>query len=895
MNKIVKRILIGIGAFIFLLIAAVAVLFIVVDPNDYRDEISQMAYKATGRKIDLKGDISLKIFPGIGFSIKDVSVAQAEGFDDKALAHVNELTLRMALFPLLQKQVQVDAIILDGLNLNLAKDAKGRYNWEVEQAAPSAASTEKAPDGTTDTPATGDAEEAEKRMHALLQSRISRVSITDCVLSYNDIPAKESMAVRLNKLELGNVGLNRDISCELDVAAELDKNIKAAFSMDGQARYELAEKLLKLDVKSFAVSGEAPEFLSGRQEIKGKLNALLNATSGQADLKAVLESAFLNGNADISMNKAGGKGALDLKTKPVALVKALSASMQKSLALPPELLADNGPLRSLDAKFSFSQAGNTINVSTAEVRLGGSEMILSAPAAKAVLADKGGLSSADSNISLKGSLTPYLPLAGISPKGGAFSKIDSSLAFKLAGDNLTISNLKLVIDDKLVELSSKSLAVRMAPAGPLLPIHSVKADLSLAAKPRALMNGLDIKLDTADPKALESFQTSLSLAVDNVSAKLGGLKGKLDDTDISGSLEVLLPGAAGIPRGATSYTKADLQLGDINLDRYLSSSSGGASDKKAEPAGKPGGQSSGGPLKGTPLEKARAEITAGIRNLTVMKAPVQNIALNCVLADGVLTVNKAALKTFDGQFNLSARADLVNASGPGSLKVSLAGLDMGKAMLTMFDEKRLTGQAGSNLDFTFKGVDSENILKTLNGKGDIQLKNGELRDFQLIPADAPAGLLKHRISNYSFNDLGGTFTVTDGKLNNNDLSYKDKNMSLTGKGSVTLYDRQVDYSGVLNTKETGDLPLRITGPLSSLKIALDQEALARIAAEKAKEELSKQLSKELEKKGVTLPQGQGAGQTEAMTSEERKEEAKKQVNEKVGQELQKGLDKLFKK
>lgn len=894
MNKIVKRILIVVGAVILLLIVAVGVIFVVIDPNDYRDELSQMAYKATGRQIEFRGDISLKILPSLAFSIKDVNVAQPEGFGEGAMAHVDELDLKMALFPLLKKEVQVDAVGLNGLTLNLIKNAEGHYNFEDQaDSAGSSGSADAAAESRAQPPAAsepaasaGDSAEAEQRMHALLQSRIKAVSVRDCILNYTDIPAKENLAVRLNKLELGNVGLNRDITYALDVAAELDKNTRAALTMDGSARYDLGEKLLRLDVKSFAAGAEMPALFTGRQEVKGSLSGLLGGPDGRADLKAVLDSDLINGNVDIALGPEQGTGSLDLNARPVALIKALSPALQKELNLPPELLADNGPLRSLEAKLNFTQSGNAVNVSTAEVRAGGSDLVLSAPSLKILFTDQGVLNGAEGGLALKGTLKPYLPLAGIQPKGDAFSKLDGSLAFKLAGDDLTLSNLKLVVDDSLAALGSGKVAVRLAPAGPLLPLASLRGDFNVSARPRDLLDGLGLKPDLADPKALESFQSSFNLALDNVSLKLTGLKGKLDETEMSGLLELLLPGAAGIPRGASSYVKADLQLGSLNLDRYLppdTESDAAAPQQGGSPAPATGaGGAAQPPLKGTPLEKAGAEISAGVKNLTVMQAPVRNVTFNATLSNGVLTVSRAALSAFQGQFNLSAKVDLVNAQGPGALKADLSNLNIGEALTVMLDEKRLSGTAGASLNLTFKGVDAANIKRSLNGSGKILIRNGKLHDFQLIPADAPAPLLKHRLSDYAFSDLGGSFTAVNGLLTNNDLSYQDKNLSLSGKGTINLVDDQLNYSAVIKTKETGSIPLLIKGSLSDPKISLDAEALARMALDQGKDALIK----DLQDKGK-LPQGD--------TPEERRQEAEKQIQEKLGQEVQRGLGKLFKK
>lgn len=890
MGKIVKRIVIGLGIVILVLVLAVAALLALVDPNDYRGEIAALAYKATGRHIELGGEIGLKIFPHLAFSVKDVSLAQAEGFGDAPLAHVDDMALSMAVFPLLKGQLQIDAIHLDGLNLALVKDKQGKGNWEAPPgAAKPKAEPEAKPEAESASSPPDTQKDLQKRMENILQSHISSVRVSNCVFSYEDKAVKDSlMRLIINRLELGNAGIGRDIGCAADLRAELGDGMKASLLMDGKVRYDLDGEALSLTVDSFTLGGEAPAWLAARQEIKGSLSARLDGKKSSVDVRTKLDSPFLSGNVEAGLAAGSPRAVIDLKSKPALLIAALSAPMQKKLNLPPALTAAGGPLRSLDLKAELGMQGQALRARNAELRLGGSEMVLTLYSLDAVRNDKGGLDSAEGKLLLQGALRPYLPLAGITPggKGNEFGKLSTGAMFSLKGENLVLSAVTFKLDDKLVDFSSKRADIRLAPAGPLLPVNAVSADASISARPRELLEALNIKLNTADAAALGQAQASFNLSANNTSLKLAKLNGKLDETDFSATAELLLPGAKGIPKGAKSYAKADLQVGSLNLDRYLAPESAAASEPEAKKSPEPArkeGASSAGPLKGTPLERAAGDFSANIKNLTVKKAPLRNIALNASLAGGVLTVKKAALGAFDGQLEASAKADLVKAQGAGSLKAGLKGLDLGKALAVTLDENRLDGKAEANLDLTFKGLTSDSILGSLSGKGNVKLRNGVLRNFQLIPADAPELLLKHRKGDYSFKDIGASFTAKDGKLVNNDLGYSDSNMSLTGKGSITLLDRKLDYNATLSAKGlAAPVPLRIYGPISGPSITLDVEGLAKQAAQKGEEKLVK----ELQKKGV-LPQG--------ATSTERGDNLKKEVNEKLGKELQKGLENLFKK
>ena len=59
MNKTVKWILIGVGALVGLLILIALCIPLLIDPNDYKDKISQAVEQQTGRELSMPGEINL--------------------------------------------------------------------------------------------------------------------------------------------------------------------------------------------------------------------------------------------------------------------------------------------------------------------------------------------------------------------------------------------------------------------------------------------------------------------------------------------------------------------------------------------------------------------------------------------------------------------------------------------------------------------------------------------------------------------------------------------------------------------------------------------------------------------------------------------------------------------
>ena len=130
MKKLLKISLIFVGTVVALIIVAAIVLPLIIKPNDYKDDLVKLVHDKTGRTLELKGDISLSVFPWLGLGLGKTSLGNAPGFDQAPMAQVDKVDIKLRLLPLLRKKVEVDTIVLDGLELNLARDRKGVNNWD---------------------------------------------------------------------------------------------------------------------------------------------------------------------------------------------------------------------------------------------------------------------------------------------------------------------------------------------------------------------------------------------------------------------------------------------------------------------------------------------------------------------------------------------------------------------------------------------------------------------------------------------------------------------------------------------------------------------------------------------------------------------------------------------
>ncbi|MFO7288070.1 MAG: AsmA family protein [Gammaproteobacteria bacterium] len=130
MGRLLKLIAIVAGALIVLVIAVLVGIALLIDPNDYKDEITAAVRDATGRELTLEGDLELGLFPSLRLELGPARLSNAEGFGDQPFAEIARAALDLELLPLLSRRISISEVTLDGLVLNLARDASGRNNWQ---------------------------------------------------------------------------------------------------------------------------------------------------------------------------------------------------------------------------------------------------------------------------------------------------------------------------------------------------------------------------------------------------------------------------------------------------------------------------------------------------------------------------------------------------------------------------------------------------------------------------------------------------------------------------------------------------------------------------------------------------------------------------------------------
>ncbi|MHB1349918.1 MAG: AsmA family protein [Desulfobulbaceae bacterium] len=355
MGKTGKWILGTLAALIVLLVALTLSLPLLIDPNSYKDLIARKVQEQTGRQISIPGDIALKVSPlGLKtvFRLGEVRIASTPKFPDTELLTSKLVEIRLALWPLLRnRELRMNTIRLEGVNLNLIRSVDGATNWSegVTTGSP-------APGAETRQPAT-------KTGAPLAAIDIEGVDVQDLNISFAD--RQTGKDIRLNNLNFttGRIRPENPIPIQSDFTVVLDESGRQPLtaSVKAQADLTFSPDLQRLSLQSFSGTGQ----ISGGTLPVPELGIAL-ATDLDLDLKQqkadikklVLQKDDLRVEAKLALTDWAAPRATGTLRIPAFSPRTMAASWGVTLPL-----ADPNSLSNLaaDLAFAYEPAALTIN------------------------------------------------------------------------------------------------------------------------------------------------------------------------------------------------------------------------------------------------------------------------------------------------------------------------------------------------------------------------------------------------------------------------------------------------------------------------------------------------------------------------------------------------------
>jgi AsmA protein len=311
--KIVLWVIGAMAAGFLLLCVAVAMLF---DTVDFSGRISAEVEQSTHRKLDI-GEIHVGIFPTLGARIKNLKLANAAGFGSEPMAEVGEAQVGLRILPLLlHRRVEISAITLKDLRLNLLRQADGTSNWDdfnspqpAQPAAPASSPVQPQP---APQPALHPGPNGHNGSHEgspIEFAGIGRIDIDNANISYVDQKAKSSFVLTKFGLGTGAIAPGKPFDFKLgfgvalaDPALEAQVQASATFDVDG------AKQLFDMQNLAVSVSVSGQSVPGGKQDLQ--LSGGLHCDGRQGSFKLSQGKLVLdNMTADVSFEGSGVDGA----------------------------------------------------------------------------------------------------------------------------------------------------------------------------------------------------------------------------------------------------------------------------------------------------------------------------------------------------------------------------------------------------------------------------------------------------------------------------------------------------------------------------------------------------------------------------------------------------------
>ncbi|MBS4155077.1 AsmA family protein [Cobetia sp. UIB-001] len=391
--------------------------------------------------------------------------------------------------------------------------------------------------------------------------------------------------------------------------------------------------------------------------------------------------------------------------------------------------------------------------------------------------------------------------------------------------------------------------------------------------PKAWMTRVGMEApQTAKSSALTSLAFSSPFKGDMSQVQLTNLVMALDDTTINGRL--------GSSFDASQIT-FDLDVDALNLDDYLAPA--GADEKTASL----GEALTAGVIAPVYAADGDAELlpvallkTLGLQGqLDIGTLIASGLEMSKVTAKlsgqpGVQQLDSLTASLYGGSLAANARIDSRKTPLSMSFGEKLTNLDIAPFLKALAPEQKdiLRGRLTLNGDYTTSTNQIDSIKRNLNGKGNFEIRNGEVLDVNISREMCTAvATLSGKTSsrewkaNTPLERAQGSFTVTNGVISNQDLALAIPGIALDGKGQLNLPTEAFDYNVAARFIEGADdaacevnprliklrFPVQCQGNLSGEPgewCGFDQKGFQSAAAELAKDEAKRKAGEKVSEK-----------------------------------------------
>lgn len=877
------KILLGIiGGLIILIVAAAIVIPMYVDPNDYKDEITTLVEKQTGRQLQIPGDLSITVFPWLGVETGRLVLSNAEGFGDEPMVQAEGVEVRVKLLPLLRKEIEMGTVVIEQLQANLARNEKGVTNWDDLLKA-----AEKAPEEAADKPAEP-APGSDQQAFSLAGLAVGGLNISNSRVSWVDKQKKQRYVIDDLNLETGELVPGEPIDVDLGLSFDASQpQLKGTLSLVGTVSYDLEKQ--QYQVTSLALESS----LQGLQLPSGSADIDLSADTLAADLAANTASVRAFSLSALETRMQGDLEAQNIDRKLPALKGYIEVTGNDLPALL-KLVGQQelaGKIQGDAAKFTLSASfdadtdAGTAQVSDLKARILGSQLTGDLKATQTNTENPG----IDGQLNIVGEdLSSLLAVAGQEPLAQNLKVLKASVNLSGTRQNLKLAPLDAQatffgealpegpVDVKLnataeVNLAKETLNVpKVGVRGMGLDVQGSVDASGILSQPkyggqlkvaqfnlRQLMQRLALEVpDTMDKKVLTKVAIDTRYSGTANSVDLNNMTLKLDDTTATGNLAV-----TDIKNQALRF---NLNIDNINADHYLPEPAEGEKTAAVTPETAAAGAATTLPVETLHSLNIKGDLKVG--QLVISKAKLSNVKLSINADKGLIALAPASANLYQGSYQGAVNLDATGKQPKLDFDTKLVGVEIEPLLKDMTGEAKLTGVGDITVKLNASGADVEAMKKTLTGKVDLLFRDGAYKGINLgaILRKADAVIEGRSLKEVpgeeqtDFSEMTATLNIKNGLIKNNDLSAKSPAIRVNGAGEANLVSEKVDYtvkaSVAKTTKGQGGkeleavggytVPVRCKGTFADPGCKPDFEGLVKAKVDR---EIDKQTDKAKEK------------------------------------------------
>jgi uncharacterized protein involved in outer membrane biogenesis len=263
-------------------------------------------------------------------------------------------------------------------------------------------------------------------------------------------------------------------------------------------------------------------------------------------------------------------------------------------------------------------------------------------------------------------------------------------------------------------------------------------------------------------------------------------------------------------------------------------------------------------------------VTLEADRATMGEMAIEKLTGRATVTPDRVILDPISFRLFGGGYAGTLAVNLAGEAPAFQWKATLSGIDVAAATAFAGSPNTISGRLAGTIDLAGTGADLTSAIRTVRGKGRLEVTDGVVKNLGLVRAIVLATSMRSDVkqdggsSDEPFTRLSSTVAIANGSAATDDFRFESVNLILTAAGTLRLNGSDMNLRGkaqlsdalsaqagrdlVRYTQEQGrvTLPVSITGPASQPHVSVDTgDMLKRAIRNRAEEEVESVIKKGL--------------------------------------------------